>query len=133
MGIITGISKRLEVPGDPGAWITIRKLGWVDLVASKAARLEAIVDMAKKLSDLRDAIASADRVAPVDPFLEHDQATLLDRGITAWSYGNTVTQDALDSETAEWAAREILALALSHNAGESRFVGHADRPGTAAD
>ena len=92
-------------------------LNWLTLDRSKRIRSAELTKESTTLSpeiiDKLRAEISAARAAGTDvadPLVRHDRLTLLSHGIAAWSYGDTITPEDLDARTAEWAAREILAL-----------------------
>lgn len=118
MPLVTGLTKRLEVPHEEGAWIIIRQLGWhkKDEAKRKRARegLETIKAMGSEvLREIQDAENSPDvQAALARPAATYDQATILRFGIVQWSYDEAVTPnliDDLDEETAAWAFQEIIA------------------------
>jgi hypothetical protein len=124
MGTVTGKTTRLNVPGED-AWIEIRALGWLTLDTARTKRLHQIVEMAKTLKDVTLPVSSAP--AAPDPLMSYDRLYLLESGITAWSYSDTVDVEQLDDPTAQWAAREILAYSVP---GETE-VGKASSRSTA--
>lgn len=117
MARVTGITKRLDVPNEPGQWIEIRMLSWLKLEEAKKARLATIAEQARTFSgiDLTTAAANAsqeDLAAAQDRVASYDRMTLLREGLMAWSYTGDVDPADLDEPTAEWAARAILDLSL---------------------
>lgn len=119
MGLISKITKVVEIPGEPSEWLEIRQLGWVTLEKAKTQRLAALIQMNDVLGALREAIKNGGAVvqeakaaAAKDPFQQYDQLTLLRHGVAGWSYKADVDVELLDEKTAEWAARQILAYTL---------------------
>ena len=133
MSVVTGITRRADVPHEPGQWLELRMLSWLDLDHARTARIKEIAERAKVLSGINFAALAVPQPQPVeDPLLNFDVQTLLRRGVSAWSYGDKVTTDDLDERTAQWAAREILALTLpdegSLGKGSSRSTGTSPEP-----
>ena len=117
MGIVSKLTRRLDVPNEPGAWIEIRQLSWITLDKSRKVRLKELAELSGSFATGLNKMDSAEReaakkVAAADPLAPHDMAILLKHGITSWSYGDPVTTDDLDERTAEWAAREILSYSV---------------------
>lgn len=129
------ITKTLELPFDPGQTITIRKLPGRHLEAAGRERVFARMDAMRRMGgpqfqkELQAAIAAEEREAeaagqapapvvtpdpaPADPLLDYDKYALLAHGVVAWSYPEPVKPeliDDLESDAAEWIAREILRL-----------------------
>ena len=114
MGLVTGVTKQVEIPHEPNEWMVLRKLSWKQLEAASDVKTAAQLEQMKRLGgDLISAMqkAAGDRQqAPGDAY---DRAVVLAGGIVQWSYepavsGETIYQ--LDEETAAWAFREILGL-----------------------
>lgn len=114
MGLVRGQTKRLDVPGEPGQWVEIKKLPWGLLDGAREARQRAVIESARAWgADMIQAIRS-DRAdvqeAVADPYNEYDLGFLLRHGIKEWSY-DAVLPDAvedLEPHTAEWLKREIV-------------------------
>ena len=112
MALTKDIYRRLEVPGEDGAWIQIRMLSWLRLDEARRKRLAAIADLARSLSGIDFSQANGATRPVADRLTEYDTLTLLRGGLVAWSYGETVEPEELDEPTALWLAREILDYAL---------------------
>jgi hypothetical protein len=117
MGVVSKITKRIDVPSESGQWIEIRMLSWLTLDKARKERLKDIAGMSDVFAAFRTlaangAIESAKTVADDDPMEAYDKRTLLGHGIAAWSYGDTVNPEDLDEHTADWAARQILAYTV---------------------
>lgn len=138
--LVNTIKRRLDVPGEPGEWIEIRRLSWRQMDTARETRQTAVLLRVKALGGdifkaLQEQAASApapveavaglpaESVALAEPERpdagEYDRAALLAAGVVGWSYadeaGNRVkvspaTLDQLDEETAAWLATEILAF-----------------------
>ncbi len=112
-----GITKRVELPHEPGAWIEVKLLGYRQLEAAKQKRLFDQIRIFRELGpQLPTGGVTIDPDAPVapiiaDPLNTYDQGTLLEAAIVAWSYDAKVTVDAiqsLDEQTAEYVARQVV-------------------------
>lgn len=112
-------TKRLDVPHEPGQWVEIRKLNWRALrEASQVQQREASAYL-QQLGDL--ARPTVDAITPeqirayhASPTAGFDPATLLRRGIVAWSYSEKPTAeqiDDLDEPLADWLVLQIALLA----------------------
>lgn len=124
MGIVTGVTKELEVPDEPEAKVVIKRLSWIQLQASREAGLAALAKQAAMLTagGARDAVREARAAltpeemakkvadAQADTMGSHDTMTLLRHGIKSWTYSEKVDPDVLDEKTATWIAKEILAF-----------------------
>ena len=111
MGLVKGIVRRLEVPGEDGAHITVKMLSWLELDRSRRARLEALAGQLRLISGVQLPQTDA-AVTEADPLTAYDRATLLACGVTEWTYGDPVDTTLLDERTAEWASRQILELSV---------------------
>jgi hypothetical protein len=117
---LAGTTKKLEIPGDVGQFLTIRQLNWVQLAEAKEARVEQMTRAMVRLASVKDLLPAPAAVAPSaemieasqDPEAMHDKLTLLSYGVTAWTYEGPVDVERFDERTAEWAAREILAISI---------------------
>jgi hypothetical protein len=107
MGIVTGKTKRIEAPDGSGT-IDIRALGFGMLETAQTKRIEKLASTMKILGDLNLPASSGNGAAQEDRVGGYDLFTLLEAGITSWSYGDKVDVNQLDEPTAKWAAREIL-------------------------
>lgn len=134
-----------EIPGEPGSTMTFRQLGWRQLAECQEMKqitslrtFRGMGDLLKSLqnnkADLEEQAAAdrADGKEPeVDPLVKYDMATVLHFGVVAWSYPeklNPDNLDALDEETAKWAATEIVNLGKppAEKDIEDRFFGSQD-------
>ncbi len=97
------ITKRIDLAAEPGEWIEVRPLSWRDLQGAREARQhEAIrkaIDLGSALKDLSGIAADRQPDTPVEPKNEdtYDVGYLLHRAIVDWSYGEPVTEEAVDS------------------------------------
>lgn len=114
--IDSNAGRRADIPHEPGQWLDIRPLNWVDLErAKKVKQSETFRDIGALGSDLVKQMQgmTSDSVAETlaDPLALLDLHTVLCCGITGWSYGAEVTAETikqLDAVTAKWAAMEIV-------------------------
>lgn len=114
-------TKRLDIPHEPGEYIEIRMLSARKREEAHDAKMQSII---RALSGGADLFKSAMESGPdepkaekdpseKDPLTSFDKWMILRAGIVSWSYNAKVrpdTIDDLDEETADWAAREILAF-----------------------
>ena len=97
------ITKRIELAHEPGYWIEIRPLSWRDLEGAKDARqhqaIQRAIDLGSALKDLSGLAADRKDDAPVQQATAdlYDVGYLLHRAIVDWSYGEPVTEEAIDS------------------------------------
>lgn len=140
----------VPIPHEPGEWMSFRKLSWRKLEeAGNAVSDDAIAKIKvmggeafKAIQDLVDARERKDKTAEAaaekeigesldeaeqkvkDPLNKYDRGVLLRKGIIDWSYeGDKPTvenTDDLDEETAVWAARQILDLAMKGKTDEEK-------------
>jgi hypothetical protein len=133
------ITKTLPVPGMDGQTITIRKLAprHLEAAATEAQRkaIAASRAMADQFSgfdvavlrDLRtldtskeaeadtadDGERAADAPAAANPLAGFDAVTLIEKGVTEWSFTEPLGREAfeeIDADTRDWLATEILRL-----------------------
>ncbi len=138
--IIGTVVTRLDVPGEPGEWVEIRKLSHKALAQAAQARSETGLAAMRALgSDLLLALQQARTAAPddsaaaTDAAAGYDRDVVLQRGVVRWSYGVPVAPDALadlDEATARWLASEIVGRSLAPPSAES--VGNATAPSPAS-
>lgn len=119
-----GHNERVDIPHEPGQWMTIRGLSWwqlkeaADVLAAEGRRQlrdygpETLT--ALREARQRDDIPQAIREAMRDPLTDYDRATVLRYGIVGWSYSDDSGDELaartvdLDEDTAVWAAHEII-------------------------
>lgn len=110
---VTGVTKWIEIPHEPGERLQIRMLTWEQLQQASEARTVALTRMVKALAEVRDLLPARDTPAAgagnADPLAGFDRGTLLASGLVGWSYDDGPANGAeLDDVTAEFAARAIL-------------------------
>lgn len=121
------VTRKVDVPHEPGEWFLFRKLSGKELEEAAVARRAQVLasvrtigpDLLREIQALR---AGAPEVAEGDPLDMYDVDVLLQRGVCDWSYVDgdgapvPVTPESLadlDHQTRRWAAGEVLSLALS--------------------
>lgn len=116
VALVKNLSTTLQIPGEDGEWVKIRRLSYLELQNAREIRTRAVFANMREMGgevmrELRSADTEAVEAAASDPLNDYDVATLLKAGITEWSYPDAIEHPArqLDPATAEWAAREILA------------------------
>lgn len=108
--------RREDIPHEPGQWMELRALTWPELEKAKKVKQSGVFadlgeigpDTLKQLQGLTSEVVSD---ALADPMASLDVLTVLTAGILRWSYGAEVTIaniERLDSETARWAASQIV-------------------------
>ncbi|MCC6909081.1 MAG: hypothetical protein IT430_14150 [Phycisphaerales bacterium] len=103
--------------------ITIRKLAPKHLEEARRASQERAFEDMKRTREvlppemLAGLLAKSEKAdtpkEKPDPLLTHDRVTLMQRGVTAWSFAQPLTPDSfedLDDDTADWLAGAILRL-----------------------
>lgn len=127
-----GITDKRDIPHEPGEWIEIRKLSWIDLDDAREARQAAVFGNVKAMGgEVMAALPKRckkgcgeekhDGACPppeeraddsaADPTNEYDQNIMLHRGIVAWSYeepSSGANIDTLDEVTAHWIHGELV-------------------------
>lgn len=123
MSVFTSlVTQVVAIPHDAGQTATIRKLAPKHLeAAAKAAQLRAIEDFramgaAQFLKELQavGGEQAATSAAATDPLLKFDRLTLLEHGVTGWTYTQSCTRasfEDLDEETLDCLSRAVLRLA----------------------
>src|SRR4029077_1191315 len=115
MGVIQNVTRRAEVPFEPGKFFAFRMLSWISLDVARQARIEAIAKQARVFSGLRELLpprTDGAGDAEADRLQSYDRLTLLKLGVATWPYDGDVDVEQLDEQTAEWAARQILDLSV---------------------
>lgn len=116
MALVRGQTLRLDIPHEPGEWVTIKKLPWGLLDGAREARTRSVIERAKVMgpelmASLRDAGNREDvQQALADEVNEYDRGFLLRHGVAEWSYEEAPADavEDLDEVTADWLAREIV-------------------------
>ena len=145
MGLVSAFTKRLEIPGESGQWMELRPLAFLEIEEAQRRGFMETLRLAFEMKDLADtitsvveglqkavadsepdaeseAIVAAMEKSEVDPLQGLDQLTVLVGGIVAWSYGVAVDEATirlLETDTAHWAACEIVGLRTKDDLGNS--------------
>lgn len=114
---------RVDVPHEAGQWFELRPLSWVQM---KEARKLAATEQREIAKDFGAEFVAALTSGQVDEAKARkliaeqqykpaafDTATMLEKGIAAWSYEedcNEITIAQLDERTAVWAVQAIISL-----------------------
>lgn len=117
---------KLPVPGED-AWIEVRPLSGSEQTEAKEARSLRALRMARELgSDMYEAMQKlrkdAESGATADKHDAFDRDVTLRAAITRWSYKeplNASTIALLDEPTADWLHRQVIALTLPDDQGNS--------------
>lgn len=114
MAIVTGATRRVDIPHEPGEWMELKRLSWRQKeLATDVASKEGLDRMKSLSGDLLKALRELGKEQEQKLESKYDRGIVLECGIARWSYDAKVTKEnigALDEETAEWAFREILQL-----------------------
>jgi len=113
MALVSKITKKIDVPHEPGEWFEIKKLSWRQLEKAENINLEKTLKQFKDVDPgLMQGFAQGDdQEKKAKAGTDYDRATILQKGIKAWSYDaevNAENIDDLDEQTAEWAMNEIM-------------------------
>src|SRR5215203_2914045 len=137
--LVGNTTVKRDIPHEPGEWMTFKLLSWRSLEEARALRqtaalrsFQGVADVVRELQSARTPEVAGAAVEVPDPTSSFDRATLLVRGIHAWSYDAPLTPaalDDLDEQTAEWAAKEIVSL---HSRTEEERLNGFFRTGTVA-
>jgi len=126
VALVTGITRKVEIPHEPGEWMELKRLSWRQLEVAAEVQTDILFKRIKKMgSDIVSAFQRAGKEQEVDPYTKYDRETVLQVGILKWSYDaevNKASIDSLDEETAEWAFREILSLNKPRTEEEQKNV-----------
>lgn len=135
--LVSNTTVKRDIPHEPGEWMTFKLLSWRALEEARATRqtsalrsFQGVADVVRELQSARPAVDIPE--TEPDPTTSFDRATLLKRGIAAWSYDAPLTEaslDDLDEQTADWAVHEIVNL---HTRTEEERLNGFFRSGTLA-
>lgn len=116
MPIVTGITKKVESPHEPGEYAVIRQLSWRQREEASDVQTDKALRRMKNVGPelLREFQRAGERPDPnADPANTYDRATVLQSGLVSWSYSEEPKPeeiDGLDEATADWLFREIIAF-----------------------
>lgn len=124
MAIVTGFTKRVEIPHEEGQWLTIRQLSKRQREKAAEAKLNSVMKLAKSMGrDLMDRLGKGQPSTDGNPNDAYDWPTVLRYGIAEWSYKEPVSPDAidgLDEMTADFAFEQILAFSVPVSEEEAK-------------
>ena len=116
MPIVTGITKRIESPHEPGQHAIIRQLSWRQREQAAEVQMNKTLTRVKNIGPelLREFQRAGQPVdVDADPAVTYDRGTVLQAGLVAWSYSEEPTPeeiDGLDEATVAWLFGEIIAF-----------------------
>lgn len=116
MAIVSGQTKRLEIPHESGESVVIRQLSWRQREEASDVQTDKALRRMKNVGPelLREFQKAGERpAANADPANTYDRATVLQSGIVSWSYSDKPKSeeiDGLDEVTVDWLFREIIAF-----------------------
>ena len=114
--LIGATTQRVDIPHEPGEWLELRMLSWLDLEEARAERQARALQLMRGLgADLVAQLQGVTQDGQADGGQQElDRATVLRRGLVGWSYGPFSSEaiGQLDEATAAFAYQEILRLSL---------------------
>lgn len=137
MALTTSLTRKIDIPHEPGEFIVFRMPSWVDLETAREERTrkqfsnmrmtrevlgpDVIEEMRLENAKLQEAKEADTKAIAVkrtaeEVLGEFDKLLLLKTGIAGWSYDAPVSVEAisaLDEQTAKWAGLTLAALAES--------------------
>jgi hypothetical protein len=144
VGLVTGVTKTIDIPGED-AQVVIKRLNHTQLKDAARARQREGIDYMKEMGgeliramrseDKDDAEKTAKRLKDLQDRQEsdvsnYDRTQLLKYGIVSWSYpippyqetkdGITAGIDELDEPTAKFIAQEIFEFSRPRTAAEAK-------------
>ena len=111
--LVRSVTKRLEIPHEPGEHMTLRRLSWSQLDQAREAATMASLARAAKMGPEMIVALRQSTDGEASEGSQYDKATVLSYGISGWSYDAEATAaniNLLDEQTADWAFMEILKL-----------------------
>ena len=128
MAIVTGLTKKVDIPHEEGQWMIFRQLSWRQREKASDAKTDSVLARVKSMGTelMRELRGAEDRVdvkkALADPAASYDRSLVLQYGIVDWSYKEKLPKavDELDEITAAWAAGEILAFSSPASEEEAK-------------
>jgi hypothetical protein len=129
------VTRIVPLPFDEPQTVTIQKLSGKALEAARQARIADSMEFVRSLGGAafgrelaaatagREGAAEVTAGGDVDPLRKYDRATVLAKGVKAWTYDEALTPDRLDDldeQAADFLAREILALTLPNGDGQKK-------------
>jgi hypothetical protein len=121
MLLTSRVTKRLDVPGQAGQWVEIRKLGWRKLEEASSESSKAAASYVRALGKegleaVRAVTAEQIKAYQATAKAQYDHGTLLRGAVLSWSLSEHKPPkpdelDDLEEDFKEWLVDEILALA----------------------
>lgn len=137
MSFATKVTERVELAD--GQHAVVRKLGWKALKDARDAKMldaaglqralgaDFQVQMRKALGNTPEEVAKRveelKKLGDSDPFITHDQAVLLERGVVSWSFEVPINAEniaELDEPDAEALARKVYELSRPKTEAERK-------------
>lgn len=114
MALTSKITKTLNIPGEDGQTVTIKKLSHHEVSMAKDARIDALAAKMRAFEGVTLPTPDAGAAKTIDPKEELDRMTVLRYGVTAWTYDVAPSEGVvdLDEDTAAWLFDEIAAFSL---------------------
>ena len=142
MGLISQDTRRVDVPGEPGAWVEIRQLGWRKLEAARKAQDKEQRGIMKDFgAEFVKALSSGDADKARDTARQmrwdaeaFDRMTLFGAAVSGWSYNDGKSEPTaanfgdLEEATAEWLVGAILDYARPPGGEELKKTAAASTP-----
>ena len=108
------VTRRLDIPHEPGQWIEIRMLSWKQLDDAREVRFKKVMDRLDGVdTSILPDVDNDDKGDDADEDAPYDRLTIFNAAVWEWTYEDEVsdtTLQNLDDVTAEWLEEEILAL-----------------------
>lgn len=119
MALSTSKQTTLDVPGEPGQTVTIRKLSARAADAAQMAQIEKLVALkdiaASVVGDQQIDPEQARAYAEANPYAQYEPATVLKHCVVAWTYSGQPTAEEIDDlepETRDWLFGECMKFSV---------------------
>ncbi len=120
MALVSQNVQQIEIPHEPGEWLNLRPLSWLQLTQAREIQTRTVLERMRAMGgevvgEFREEPSAEvpESEDESDPLSNLDRRTVLRGGVVGWSYREKFNRDKLDDldeETAEWAARTIIGL-----------------------
>ena len=125
------MTQTLDIPGEPGQTVTIRKLSFGAIDEAKDVFENRMLTKAKAVGGIEMPDLTAEQIAAAreasTPMSNLDRATVIKHGVIGWTYDAPcidANKADLDESTAEWLFDQIVAHSLrSADEGEASASG----------
>ena len=131
------ITKRIEIPGEPGMWVQVVRLGWRAKREASQANSDEMFAMVKSIGSpmllqefMKLMQEQAEQVEEFrkkaqakNPLAGYDIGVVLRKGVQKWSYSDRVKPEEIDDQDADWArlvATEIMELSKERSEEEQK-------------